>query len=71
MIEEYYDWYKVIHILAVISWMAAMLYLPRLFVYHTRAKGNRQMEETFQLMEKRLLRFIMTPAMLITYIFGL
>lgn len=68
--EEYFLWYKTIHIISVISWMAAMLYMPRLFAYHTRAKRGSEMDETFQIMEKRLLRIIMNPAMVSTYIFG-
>lgn len=69
--EEYYFWYKSIHIIAVISWMAALFYMPRLFVYHTRAEIGSEMDKTFQIMEKKLLRIIMNPAMIVTYIFGL
>jgi len=69
--EDYFIWYKTIHVISVISWMAAMFYLPRLFVYHSRVENGSEMDKTFQIMEKRLLRFIMTPAMLSTYIFGL
>ncbi len=69
--EEYYLWYKAIHIIAVISWMAALFYMPRLFVYHTRAPLGSEMDQTFQIMEKKLLRIIMNPAMIATYIFGL
>ena len=61
---------KSLHIIAVISWMAGLLYLPRLFVYHCRVGNNSQMDETFQLMEKRLLKFIMNPAMIFSFIFG-
>ena len=68
--EKYFLWYKAIHVIAVISWMAAMFYLPRLFVYHSRPNITPEMDKTFKLMEKRLLRIIMTPAMIITYIFG-
>ena len=68
--EEYFLWYKAIHVIAVISWMAAMLYMPRLFVYHCKAKQGSEMDKTFQMMEYRLLRYIMTPSMIITYIFG-
>lgn len=68
--ENYYVWYKAIHIISVISWMAAMFYLPRLFVYHTRAAVGSEMDQTFKVMEKKLLRLIMTPAMIATYIFG-
>lgn len=68
--EEYFLWYKVLHVISVISWMAAMLYLPRIFVYHTRAEIGSEMDKTFQIMERRLLKAIMTPAMISTYIFG-
>ena len=67
-----YPWIKTLHILSVISWMAAMLYLPRLFVYHaSEAKPGDKMSETFKIMERRLLRGIMTPAMIATWVFGL
>ena len=69
--EEYFLWYKAFHVISVISWMAAMLYMPRLFVYHTRAKTGSEMDKTFQIMERKLLRFIMNPAMIMTYFFGL
>jgi protoporphyrinogen IX oxidase len=68
---QYYLWIKAFHIISVICWMAAMLYLPRLFIYHTQAKPGSEMSETFKVMERRLARYIMTPAMLSTYIFGL
>ena len=63
-----YEWTKVIHFIAVISWMVGMLYLPRLFVYHADAKNNASIDETFKKMEWRLLKFIMTPAMLLTWL---
>ena len=66
-----YEWVKVIHFIAVISWMVGMLYLPRLFVYHADAKNDTVLDATFQKMEWRLLRFIMTPAMLVTWLSGL
>ena len=69
--ENYFLWYKAIHVVAVISWMAAMFYMPRLFVYHSKSNVSPEMDEIFKLMEKRLLRIIMTPSMIITYIFGL
>lgn len=69
--ENYYLWYKSIHVIAIISWMAALLYMPRLFVYHTRAEKGSEMDKTFQIMERKLLRIIMNPAMIISYIFGL
>jgi putative membrane protein len=66
-----YPWLKAFHIMAVISWMAGMLYLPRLFVYHCGAeKGSRQ-SETFKVMERRLLRGITNPAMVVTWALGL
>ena len=65
-----YDWVKAFHIIAVIAWMAGMLYLPRLFVYHCVAELGSVQSETFKVMERRLLRGIMTPAMLATWGFG-
>ena len=63
-------WLKAVHVIAVISWMAGLLYLPRLFVYHCEAeKGSRQ-SETFKLMEHRLLRLIMNPAMVVVWVTG-
>lgn len=66
-----YLWFKSLHLIAVISWMAGMLYLPRLFVYHVGAKKGSDLSETLKIMERRLLRFIMNPAMIITWIVGL
>ena len=66
-----YLWIKAPHIVAVISWMAGLLYLPRLFVYHAVAPAGSEQSETFKVMERRLLRFIMTPAMIATWIFGI
>ena len=66
-----YDWIKAIHIMAVISWMAGMLYLPRLFVYHCDAAPGSELSETFKVMEHRLLRVIMNPAMIFAWILGL
>lgn len=68
--EEYYMWYKAIHVIAVISWMAGLLYLPRICAYHTRAQIGSEMDKTFQIMEKKLLKIIMNPAMIATIIFG-
>ncbi len=68
--EQYFEFYKAMHIISVIAWMVGMLYLPRLFVYHTNASPGSELDETFKLMEKRLLRYIMNPAMISTYIFG-
>lgn len=69
--DNLYLWVKALHIIAVISWMAGMLYLPRLFIYHTDAEPGSQQSETFKVMERRLLRGIMTPAMMLTWVFGL
>lgn len=67
-----YPWIKMLHIVSVISWMAGMFYLPRLFVYHAeRAKPGSELDETFQIMEAKLLRLIMTPAMIASWVFGL
>jgi putative membrane protein len=66
-----YPWIKAFHIIAVIAWMAGMLYLPRLFVYHCEAEPNTRQSETFKVMERRLLRFIMNPAMAVTWLLGL
>jgi protoporphyrinogen IX oxidase len=65
-----YPWIKSLHIISVIAWMAGMLYLPRLFVYHADAKPGSEMSETFKVMERRLLRAIMNPAMILTFVFG-
>ena len=69
--EGFYPWAKAIHILAVISWMAGMLYLPRLLVYHADAEKGSVQSETFKVMERRLLRGIINPAMIVTWVFGL
>jgi putative membrane protein len=69
--ENLYLWAKAIHVIAVISWMAGMLYLPRLFVYHVDAEPGSVQSETFKVMERRLLRAIINPAMTITWVFGL
>lgn len=66
-----YLWIKVLHILAVISWMAGMLYLPRLFVYHAEAPRGSAQALTFAVMERRLMRAIMLPALLVTWASGL
>jgi putative membrane protein len=68
---EMYLWIKAFHVLAVIAWMAGMLYLPRLFVYHAAARPGSEQAQTFKVMERRLLRFIMTPAMVMTWLFGI
>ncbi|BAU90137.1 TIGR00701 family protein [Methylorubrum populi] len=72
MLDASYPWIKAFHVIAVISWMAAMLYLPRLFVNHAALPaGSRVQSETFKGMERRLLKAIMTPAMIVTWILGL
>ena len=65
------EWVKALHILSVIAWMAGMMYLPRLFVYHAETDKGSGQSETFKVMERRLFRGIMTPAMIATWIFGL
>ena len=67
---ETYDIIKILHIIAVISWLAGLLYLPRIFVYHCRVEHNSQSDLLFREMERKLLRFIMNPAMILTFIFG-
>jgi putative membrane protein len=66
-----YLWIKALHVIAVISWMAGMLYLPRLFVYHCKAEIGSPQSETFKVMERRLLRAIINPAMIIAWLAGL
>ena len=67
-----YPWTKSLHVISVIAWMAGVFYLPRLFVYHAEAvKAGSETEELFQTMQRRLLRAIMNPAMIATWIFGL
>lgn len=66
-----YLWLKSLHIIALVAWMAALLYLPRLFVYHADAPAGSPQSETFKVMERRLLKAIMTPAMIATWVFGL
>jgi protoporphyrinogen IX oxidase len=66
-----YLWFKAFHVIAVIAWMAGMLYLPRLFVYHCDAKPGSQQSETFKIMERRLLRAIINPAMIASWALGL
>jgi protoporphyrinogen IX oxidase len=66
-----YEWIKALHVIAVIAWMAGMLYLPRLFVYHCDAEVGSTQSETFKLMERRLLKAIINPAMIVTWLAGL
>ncbi len=65
-----YPWIKALHIISVIAWMAGMLYLPRLYVYHADAKPGSETSETFKVMERRLLRAIINPAMISSFLFG-
>ena len=65
------SWLKALHLVAVISWMAGLLYLPRLFVYHCDAEKGSKQSETFKIMERRLLRGIMNPAMIVVWLLGL
>jgi putative membrane protein len=66
-----YEWIKALHVIAVIAWMAGMLYLPRLFVYHCEAEIGSKQSETFKIMERRLLKAIINPAMIVTWLAGL
>ncbi len=66
-----FEWIKALHVISVIAWMAGLLYLPRLFVYHADTEPGSEASETFKVMERRLYRFIMLPAMLAAWGFGL
>lgn len=66
-----YEWVKALHVISVIAWMAGMMYLPRLFVYHAESAVGSDKAETFKIMERRLYRGIITPAMIATWVFGL
>src|SRR5437763_4200711 len=68
---DFYSWLKALHVIAIISWMAGMLYLPRLLVYHCDAEIGSKQSETFKVMERRLLRAIINPAMVTTWVTGL
>lgn len=68
---ELYLYVKSFHLMAVISWMVGMFYLPRLFVYHCRAEPGSELSETFKIMERRLMRVIVNPAMTVAWILGL
>lgn len=69
--QNRYLWMKALHVIAVISWMAGLLYLPRLFIYHLDHEEGSAASETFRVMERRLITFIMTPAMVLAWVFGL
>jgi putative membrane protein len=66
-----YEWLKAFHVIAIIAWMAGMLYLPRLFVYHCEAEAGSRQSETFKVMERRLLTVITNPAMAVSWVLGL
>ncbi len=68
---DWYPWLKAVHVIAVIAWMAGLLYLPRLFVYHRGAEPGSRESETFKIMDRRLLRAIMNPAMILAWVLGL
>src|SRR3954466_8519723 len=70
-LAAFYEWVKALHVIAVIAWMAGMLYLPRLFVYHCEAEAGSKQSETFKVMERRLLKAIINPAMMVTWLAGL
>ena len=70
-VEGYYLWIKALHVISIIAWMAGMLYLPRLFVYHCAAERGSVQSETFKVMERRLLKAIINPAMGAAWIFGI
>jgi putative membrane protein len=70
-LSKVYPWVKALHIVSMVAWMAGLLYLPRLYIYHTMAPVGSDRSETFKIMERRLQRGIMTPAMLATWGFGL
>ena len=70
MAMEYYDLIRAFHIISVMAWMAGMLYLPRLFVYHADAKAGSELSETLKIMERRLIRAIINPAMMASFGFG-
>ena len=63
--------FKALHLIAVISWMAGLLYLPRIFVYHAETSNNEDKSNTFKIMERRLFIYIMNPSMILSWIFGL
>ena len=67
----FYLWIKALHVIAVIAWMAGLLYLPRLFVYHAQAEVGSASSDTFKVMEDKLYRIIMTPAMIVAWVCGL
>ena len=70
MLVAYYPWLKALHLISVIAWMAALLYLPRLYVYHCRVATGSEADGLFRIMEAKLLRAIMTPSMIGAWLFG-
>ena len=70
MAGDLFVWLKALHIIAVVAWMAGLLYLPRLFVYHCDAEPGSKQAQTFEIMERRLLRYIMNPAMILSLALG-
>jgi putative membrane protein len=70
-LADWYDWIRAVHVISVIAWMAGMLYLPRLFVYHCAAEAGSVQSETFKVMERRLMRAIINPAMMVACTLGL
>ena len=71
LLLDYYLWLKALHLIAMVAWMAGMFYLPRLFVYHTTAPVGSDQSETFKVMERKLLKVIINPAMIATWVIGL
>lgn len=71
MVDSLYLWLKALHIISFTAWMAGLFYLPRLYVYHCMAAKGEELDRTLQVMEKKLLRFIMNPAMIATFLFGI
>ncbi len=70
-LSEGYVWFKALHVISVIAWMAGLFYLPRLYVYHCQVEAGSAQSETFKVMERRLLRAIMNPAMIASWVFGI
>lgn len=70
LLSQAYPWIKSLHIVSLVAWMAGLLYLPRLYVYHSKAAAGSDLSETFKVMERRLQRGIMIPAMVATWVFG-
>src|SRR3984885_15638934 len=69
-LQAHISWVKALHVIAIIAWMAGMLYLPRLFVYHAEAAKGSAVSETFKVMERRLLRVIVNPSMMLVFLTG-